>query len=132
MKSLIRRPITRFTQPVNSLQTSFIIRRNFTSSTTRYARSLSIIHWTMAAGVLSGFALIEVKKRQPKDSALIGPLMHWHKSIGLLMGGFIAARIGLRFMTKLPPSLEAPQWMRLAADASHATLCYVLYYIVNL
>merc|ERR1719384_479891 len=73
----------------------------------------------MAAGILSCFALIEVKKRQPKGSKLIGPLMHYHKSIGLLMGGFIVARLGLRAISKIPKPMEGPSWMHMAAKASH-------------
>ena len=74
----------------------------------RYARSLSVVHWCMAGGVLSCFGLVEYKKRQPKDSQLIGPLMHYHKSMGLLMAGLIATRVGLRVVTRAPPHLAGP------------------------
>eukprot|EP00484_Ammonia_sp_Unknown_P028453 CAMPEP_0197031716 /NCGR_PEP_ID=MMETSP1384-20130603/10636_1 /TAXON_ID=29189 /ORGANISM="Ammonia sp." /LENGTH=180 /DNA_ID=CAMNT_0042461283 /DNA_START=277 /DNA_END=819 /DNA_ORIENTATION=+ len=76
----------------------------------------------MAAGILSAFALIEVKKRQPKGSDLIGPLMHWHKSIGVLCGGLVIARLGLRFTTKIPAMVEGPAAMHNAAKLSHLGL----------
>ena len=129
MRTAFRTPIRRLIKPVNTLQTSYIIRRNISfSSTKRYARSLSIVHWFMAGGVLSCFALIEVKKREPKGSNKIGPLMKAHKSIGLLMFGFIGLRVGLRVITKIPPQLEAPNWMKMAANAAHYGLCYVFVY----
>merc|ERR1719445_2728520 len=88
----------------------------------RYARSLSVVHWCMAGGILSCFGLVEYKKRQPKDSKLIGPLMHYHKSIGLLLAGLIATRVGLRVITRAPPHLKGPKWMQMGADAGHIAL----------
>ena len=111
----------------------YIIRGNISfSSRQRYARSLSIVHWLMAGGVLSCFGLIEIKKRQPKGSKLIGPLMFYHKSIGALLMGFIAARVGLRFVTKIPKPLEAPNWMITSSKLSHAVLCMCLYYALHI
>eukprot|EP00483_Globobulimina_turgida_P011082 UN11103 len=81
-----------------------------------------LFHSAMAVGVLSCFALIEYKKRQPKGAPIIGTLMHYHKSIGLLMAPLILTRIGLRFSTQIPKALEAPRWMQVASNASHFTL----------
>merc|ERR1719410_708191 len=67
----------------------------------KYPRSLSILHWTIAAGILSCFGLIEVKKREPKGSKRIGTLMHYHKSIGLLLGGLVAVRVGVRAISTI-------------------------------
>ena len=131
MRTAFRTPIRRLIKPKNTLQTCFIIRRNISfSSSKRYARSLSIVHWSMAAGVISCFALIEIKKREPKGSSKIGPLMKYHKSIGLLMMGFIGIRVGLRLITRIPQQLEAPNWMKIAANISHAGLCYDSYLLI--
>lgn len=99
--------------------------RNFTvqAAPLRYARSLSITHWCVAAGILSCFATVEIKKRQPKDSQYIGPLMKYHKSFGLLVAGFVAARIVLRVATRKPAHMEGPKALHILADAGHIALC---------
>eukprot|EP01083_Nonionella_stella_P035943 98054_1 len=99
----------------------YLIRRNM-STPTRYSSPLSIVHWCMAAGILTCFATIEVKKRQPKGSALIGPLMHYHKSVGLLMLGFVSVRVGLRLFSKIPPPVAGPRWQQVGSRAGHAAL----------
>ena len=104
-------------RPTTSNLLNNLNRRRFSSS--RYARSLSIVHWTMGLGVLSCFALIEIKKREPKGSPRIGPLMHYHKSIGLLMAPLLLTRVGLRLVTKIPKPLDAPDWMQVASKISH-------------
>jgi len=98
--------------------------RNFTirAAPLRYARSLSIVHWCVAAGVLSCFATVEIKKRQPKGSEYIGPLMKYHKSFGLLVAGMVAARVVLRVATRKPAHLEGPKVLHVLADAGHIAL----------
>ena len=98
--------------------------RNFTirAAPLRYARSVSIAHWCVAAGVLSCFATVEIKKRQPKDSQYIGPLMNYHKSFGLLVAGFVAARVALRVATRKPAHMEGPKALKILADAGHILL----------
>eukprot|EP01084_Bolivina_argentea_P278084 474935_1 len=101
-----------------------IIYRNMTlfSSPKRYSKSLSIVHWCMAGGILSCIGLVEVKKRRPKGDPYIKPLMNYHKSIGMLMFGFIAVRIGLRGISKIPKPINGPKWMIYGGHASHIGL----------
>jgi cytochrome b561 len=49
-------------------------------------------------------------------------LMFAHKSLGLLMGGAIAARVGLRLSSKVPVLPEGNALMHLAANASHVAM----------
>ncbi len=76
----------------------------------------------MTGGIISCFGLVEIKKRRPKGDPYIKPLMHWHKSIGILMLGFSAARVGLRGISKIPKPITGPKWMVYAEHASYATL----------
>jgi cytochrome b561 len=82
---------------------------------------MRIIHWTMAAGVLTCFALVEIGRYVSKPTKQ--KLMMYHKSIGLTMLVLIFPRVFLRLTRKLPPAVPGPWWEHLAAEASH----YLLY-----
>ena len=49
-------------------------------------------------------------------------LMFAHKSLGLLMGGAVAARVGMRLGSKVPALPEGNALMHLAANASHVAM----------
>lgn len=88
----------------------------------RYPSAIIILHWVMALAIIamlaSGLLMTDLA-----DKTWQFQLYQWHKSLGVLVLLAVAARLGLRLLTKLPavPDLFKP-WEKLAAKAGHWAL----------
>ena len=80
----------------------------------KYAKSVSVAHWSMAA--LFGGVVGTVKAAQwTKDEAKKARYMHIHKSLALLVIAALPIRIGLRLTTRLPGALPGAHKIELLA-----------------
>ena len=88
-----------------------------------YARSARLIHWTMAALILStipvGFLMVQDGLPRRVQNALF----IYHKNVGVLLLLLIALRIAYRFAVSPPPlPHHMPHWQARAAGLSHLAL----------
>ena len=90
----------------------------------RYSRGAIALHWLIALGVFTQFALGWWMRDIPNDPP--GVQAYWynvHKSIGLTLFLFILARLAWRLTHRAPPLPgSVPAWQRRAAAASHRGL----------
>lgn len=94
-----------------------------------YDRTAVLLHWIIGIALLGetvfGFLLREVARGTPAR----GPLTNLHKSIGIVLGLAILARLAWRAM-HLPPPLPSnvPRWQVAAARANHVAMyaCMVI------
>ena len=95
--------------------------RNFCTSNEvkSYPKIMQLYHWTMALGIGGGIGLVEYHKRLPKGDPRHGTLMYYHKSLGVLMMGFILLRFGTRITNKLPGYLPGASWEHTLSSISH-------------
>ena len=92
-----------------------------------YSTSLSVLHWLGAIGfmgcTLSGYVATTIpwdkKKTTPEKFQFKLDLMHYHKSVGLLMLGLMVPRLALRLATKIPSPPPGPRWEQVAGEISH-------------
>ncbi len=98
---------------------------NFTQ---RYTTVAIILHWVIALLILGLFATGWYSEILPKGDARTSIVM-LHKSVGLLVFGFIVIRIFWRLSHK-PPALPAtmPAWQQTSAGLLHFAL-YALMFI---
>eukprot|EP00164_Ancoracysta_twista_P012553 GFYU01019742.1.p1 GENE.GFYU01019742.1~~GFYU01019742.1.p1 ORF type:complete len:247 (-),score=68.24 GFYU01019742.1:49-732(-) len=86
----------------------------------RYAKSLRWLHWIIGGGTLFCFGTVQAAQRTKGETK--GNLMSAHKSMGLLLGMVVPARIAIRLSTKIPPHLPGAKWEQMAGSASHGLL----------
>jgi cytochrome b561 len=94
----------------------------------RYTKVAIILHWIIAALILGLLATGWYSEVLPKGDARTSIVM-LHKSVGLLVFGFIMLRIFWRLSHK-PPALpeSLPAWQRTVAGILHFAL-YLLMFI---
>eukprot|EP00039_Didymoeca_costata_P019222 m.336695 g.336695 ORF g.336695 m.336695 type:complete len:218 (+) comp17933_c0_seq1:55-708(+) len=86
-----------------------------------YSKPLRYLHWAMAGGMISIIGLVKVaQEKKGKEKA---PYMKLHKSIGLLMLGGIALRIGVRVASRIPLPIAGNSALEnKAGEAAHYAL----------
>ena len=92
-----------------------------TTQSVRYNRVAMIVHWVMAATILSLIVVgVYMHNLSNDQAALKFELYQWHKSFGVVMLFLGLFRLGWRFSHR-PPKLPAamPSWERFAANATH-------------
>lgn len=99
-------------------------------SRTAYTRTAVILHWLIGVAILAevgfGLYLREIERGSP----LRGPAVNLHKSIGLVIGIAILARLIWRFTHRPPPlPSDLPRWQAIAARANH-TAMYLLMVVI--
>jgi len=93
----------------------------FAQEVTAYSRSMSWMHWVMSAGLFTTIGTV-LAAQNTQDKKAKADYMMYHKSFGLLMGGLILGRLGLRFGAKVPALPEGHAIERLGAHAGHLAL----------
>jgi len=90
----------------------------------RYDRVARLLHWLIGLALLAqivfGFLLDEIA---PRGTPARGPVIHLHKSLGLLLLLLILLRLGWRLRHRPPPWPAAlPVWQRQASRLGHRAL----------
>lgn len=106
-------------------------RRRFASAPEpHYTRVARTLHWLIGAALLAqivfGFSLDTIAPRGTPDR---GWVINLHKSVGVLLGLLVLARLAWRLGHRPPPwPLRMPVWQRSAARLGHLALyaCMVL------
>ncbi|WP_028104129.1 cytochrome b [Pseudoduganella violaceinigra] len=84
-------------------------------TTTKLSRTTIALHWLIALTML-GLCALGIYMVQTESWGLF----HWHKSIGLILFGFILARVAWRLKQGLPPPVrDAARWEHLASKTAH-------------
>jgi cytochrome b561 len=93
------------------------------NSTVRYTRTAVLLHWLLAAALLSQLALgwwmLDLPKSPP---GLRAGWFNVHKSIGITIGTVVLLRLLWRLAHRAPDHRALPAWQRHAAEVSHALL----------
>lgn len=93
------------------------------SPSERYARSLAVLHWLMAALVIGLIVLIEVREFIPKENPLRAEFKTLHFSLGLTVLAFLLVRLGVRVTTTAPPIVPKPAaWQTGLSHLMHLAL----------
>lgn len=95
-------------------------------TTAGYTRTAVSLHWTMAALIVSAFALGWVMT-ELAISPLKVKLFNWHKWVGMTVLGLAALRTLWRLTHAAPPLLPMPAWQRVSAHALHAVLYFLMF-----
>ena len=72
----------------------------------------------MAGGTLFCFGSAQLT-HHTKDKELIGNLMYYHKSMGLLLAGLLVPRLLVRIVSRKPPHLPSSMVEKYAANLTH-------------
>lgn len=89
----------------------------------KYALSLRILHWLMAALILGLIALGWVMSELPREDTLRPLLVSLHKSFGITVLALALLRMALRLRTSVPPLPDViPRLERQLAHLGHGTL----------
>lgn len=81
------------------------------------------IHWLTLVLLAGAYALIELRKFFPKESAMREGLKTWHFMVGLTIFALVLIRILLRFARRAPAiTPEPPVWSRLPREGMHLLL----------
>jgi len=91
-----------------------------THSQKPYATSVQLMHWAMGGSVLACVAFVQLAQRSKGKAK--GEYMFYHKSFGTLAAGMLMPRLGLRMLTRAPPSFSTNTAQRLLAQASHGAM----------
>ncbi len=99
------------------------VRRGLASPHAVYTRTTVVLHWVIGVALLAeavfGFYLRELARGSP----LRGPAVNLHKSIGIVLGIAIVARLAWRWTHRPPPLPPGiPRWQATAARANHAAM----------
>lgn len=94
-----------------------------TDARARYDRVAVLLHWIIGIALIGetvfGFLLREVARGTPAR----GPLTNYHKTIGIVLGLAILARIAWRLAHRPPPlAPSVPRWQSTAARATHVAM----------
>jgi cytochrome b561 len=96
----------------------------------RYTRTAIVLHWVIAALVVTNVILAWTFKYWLDDYS--PPVANAHKTIGITILGLAMMRLLWRIGHRPPPfSPEIPRWQTIAARTSHALL-YVLIIVMPL
>ena len=91
----------------------------------RYTRIAIILHWLIAAMVISNIILAWIFHTAPAEIAQ--PYTNAHKTIGITVLGLALLRLLWRIGHRPPPlSPEIPRWQRVAARIGHAGLYFII------
>ena len=92
----------------------------------RYTRTAIVLHWLIAALVVTMILLGQVMTEVPRQTPLRGALFNLHKSLGLVVLALVLVRLAWRFGHR-PPALplDLPRWNRQLANFTHGGF-YVL------
>ena len=99
-------------------------------SAPRYGRISILLHWLIGLALLGqiafGFLLDEIA---PRNTPARAGVINLHKSIGIMLGLFIVARLAWRVLHAPPPwPASMAAWQRRAAELGHRALyaCMIL------
>lgn len=103
------------------------MRTSTSSETPRYRRPARLLHWIMAAIVITMVPLGIAVNYLPWD-AFQDWLFNLHKSLGIVVLGLVIVRLAYR-LTHKPPPLPAsiPPSQRLLAESVHIVLYVILF-----
>jgi cytochrome b561 len=89
----------------------------------RYTRTAILLHWLIALLVFGQIGLGWYLEQIPRQTPTRGPVVNFHKSVGLIIGLLILYRLFWR-LTHPAPGLPSsiPAWERASARTSHAAL----------
>ena len=91
----------------------------------RYTRTAIILHWLIAALVISNIILAWVFNTVPDEEAQ--PYTNAHKTIGITVLGLALLRLLWRIGHRPPPfSAAIPRWQKIAARVGHAALYFII------
>lgn len=92
----------------------------------RYTRTAIVLHWVIAAMVLSNVTLAWIFKIWP-DYSWTQSVTNAHKTIGITVLGLALMRLLWRIAHRPPPLSPAiPRWQTVAARAGHAALYFMI------
>jgi len=93
------------------------------ASERRYTPVAIFLHWTVAALIIAGWTLVQIRGFMPQDRAAI---MDLHRSVGVTVFALVLVRLAWRAFNR-PPGLpeSTARVVRWLAHAGHAAL-YVL------
>ena len=93
------------------------------SSTGRYNRIAIALHWALALALLAQIGLGWYVHDIPRGTPARGYFINIHKSIGLLLGLLVLARLAWRARSGAPAwPATLPRWQVASARAGHAAL----------
>lgn len=87
----------------------------------RYDPVSQFFHWSILLAVIAAYAIGIYREDLPKDD-FRAYLMSLHMSVGLLVMGLTAARIGWRSFVPAPPLAASSIKLKLAVKAGHLAL----------
>ncbi len=91
----------------------------------RYTRTAIVLHWLIAAMVISTIILAWIFHTVPAEIAQ--PYTNAHKTIGITVLGLALLRLLWRVAHRPPPFSPAlPRWQRVAARTGHAGLYFII------
>lgn len=103
-----------------------------TTARTSYHPASRILHWLVAALVLSTFPAGAVMTGDDLSRPVQDALFIYHKNIGVIIFCLMLVRLGLRVAYPAPPlPRSVPRWQRLAATLSH-WLLYILIFAMTI
>ena len=89
----------------------------------RYNRTARVLHWLLALLLLGQLVFGWWLEEVPRNSALRGYVVNLHKSVGILIGLLVLARLVWRLRHGAPALPDCvPRWQRKLAAASHRLL----------
>ncbi|HDY85603.1 MAG TPA: cytochrome b [Methylophaga sp.] len=92
------------------------------NSKTSYGWVSIVIHWLMAVGIIFMFGLGLYMVELTYYDAWYKGSLDLHKSLGVLLIGFLIFRLFWRAATIQPTALAAPKWQQIAAHGMHHLL----------
>ena len=89
----------------------------------RYTRTAVVLHWLIGIALMVEIAFGFLLREIPRGTPARGVWVNQHKSLGIVLGILILARIAWRFAHR-PPALPAatPPWQSAAARVNHAAM----------
>ncbi|MCU0927844.1 MAG: cytochrome b [Burkholderiaceae bacterium] len=100
------------------------------ASVSRYTPTAVVLHWVLAAMILSSLAFGLYMTSLPFSPARL-KYYNWHKWAGVVILSLSALRLLWRLTHRPPTDTPMPAWQRRAAHAVHAAL-YALFFAVPL
>jgi cytochrome b561 len=97
----------------------------------RYGYVAILLHWVVAALIVSTFAIGVVMVDIPGLTPAKLRYFSWHKWLGVTALGLVALRLLWRWWHGVPPAIAMPRWQQRAASLTHALL-YLLMLAVPL